>query len=60
LVVTVSLPEISASELAQRLRLDCACVFGRIADDRVCLDVRTLTDEQVPQVAAAVGRITKG
>ena len=56
-VVTVSLPEMSASELARRLRLDRACVFGRIENDRACLDVRTLTDEQVPVVAAAFGRV---
>ena len=56
-VVTVSLPETSAAELAGRLRLDRACVFGRIGDDRVCLDVRTLTDEQLPLVAAAIGRV---
>ena len=56
-VVTVSLPEMSASELARRLRLDRACVFSRIENDRVCLDVRTLTDEQVPAVAEALGRI---
>jgi L-seryl-tRNA(Ser) seleniumtransferase len=55
-VVMVSLPEISASALARKLRLDRACVFGRIENDRVCLDVRTLTDEQVPEVAAALGR----
>jgi L-seryl-tRNA(Ser) seleniumtransferase len=58
-VVTVSVPDISATELARRLRLDRACVFGRIESDRVCLDVRTLTDEQLPLVAAAVGRINK-
>jgi hypothetical protein len=34
--------------------------FGRIENDRVCLDVRTLTDEQVPRIAAAMGRIAKG
>jgi L-seryl-tRNA(Ser) seleniumtransferase len=56
-VVTVSLPEMSAAELARRLRLDRACVFGRIENDRLCLDVRTLTDEQVPAVAAALGRV---
>ena len=56
-VVTVSLPEMSAAELARRLRLDRACVFGRIENDRVCLDVRTLTGEQVPAVAAAFGRL---
>jgi hypothetical protein len=37
--------------------LDRACVFSRIENDRVCLDVRTLTDEQVPAVAEALGRI---
>jgi L-seryl-tRNA(Ser) seleniumtransferase len=56
-VVTVSLPDLSASELARRLRLDRACVFGRIENDRVCLDVRTLTDGQLTLVAAAVGRV---
>ncbi|HEX7618234.1 MAG TPA: L-seryl-tRNA(Sec) selenium transferase, partial [Verrucomicrobiae bacterium] len=58
-VVTISLPDISAADLARRLRLDDACVFGRIEDDCVRLDVRTLTDEQLPLVAAAVGRTTK-
>jgi L-seryl-tRNA(Ser) seleniumtransferase len=59
LVVTVSIPEMSATELARRLRLDRACVFGRIEDERVLLDVRTLTDEQVPLVASALGRVSK-
>jgi L-seryl-tRNA(Ser) seleniumtransferase len=58
-VVTLSLPEMSASELARRLRLDGACVFGRIENDRVCLDVRTLTDQQLPAVAAALGRVVR-
>ena len=57
LVVTVSIPEMSASELARRLRLDDTCIFGRIADDCVWLDVRTLTDGQLTLVAAAFGRI---
>ena len=56
-VVTLSVPEMSASELARRLRLDRACVFGRIENERLCLDVRTLTDEQLPAVAAALGRV---
>jgi L-seryl-tRNA(Ser) seleniumtransferase len=56
-VVTVGLPEMSVSALARKLRLDRACVFGRIESDRVCLDIRTLTDEQLPAVAAALGRI---
>jgi L-seryl-tRNA(Ser) seleniumtransferase len=56
-MVTVSRPEMNASELARRLRLDPACIFGRIENERVCLDVRTLTDKQVPLVAAAVARV---
>ena len=32
-VVSVSVPGLSAAELARRLRLDEACVFGRIEDD---------------------------
>ena len=56
LVVAVSLPGLSAAELARRLRLDRACVFGRIQDDTVLLDVRTLTSEQLAPVAGALGR----
>jgi len=57
LMLTVSLPGITASELGRRLRLDAACVFGRIENDRVRLDMRTITDEQVPAIAAAFDRI---
>lgn len=55
--LTVTVPGMSATELARRLRLDEACIFGRIEDDCVRLDVRTLTDEQLPAIAAALGRI---
>ena len=57
LVVSVSLPGMSAADLARALRLDRACVFGRIEHNQVLLDVRTITDEQVPMIAEAVGRI---
>lgn len=53
----VAIPGMSASELARRLRLDDACVFGRIEDDCVRLDMRTLTDEQLQLITAALGRI---
>jgi L-seryl-tRNA(Ser) seleniumtransferase len=56
-MVSVSVPGLSAGELARQLRLDAACVFSRIEDDLVRLDLRTLTDEQVPAIAAALGRI---
>jgi len=55
----VSVPGLSAAELARRLRLDKACVFSRIEDDRVRLDLRTITEEQVPAIAAALGRIVR-
>jgi L-seryl-tRNA(Ser) seleniumtransferase len=58
-VAAVSVPDMSAAELARRLRLDDACIFGRIEDDRVRMDMRTLTDEQLPQIAAALGRIAR-
>jgi L-seryl-tRNA(Ser) seleniumtransferase len=56
-MLTVSIPGLSASELARRLRTDPACLFGRIEDNRVRLDMRTVTDEQLPAMAAALGRI---
>ncbi len=55
-VVSVSVSGRSATELARHLRLDDACVFCRIEDDRVRLDMRTVTDAQVPLIAAALGR----
>jgi len=59
LMVSVSLPGMTASELALRLRLDPASVFGRIENDRVRLDMRTVTDDQVRAIAAAFGRIAQ-
>jgi len=56
-VVSVSLPGRKAADLARALRMDRACVFGRIEHERVLLDVLTITDEQVPAIAGAVGRI---
>ncbi len=54
-VVKVS-AALSANELSRRLRMDASAVFARIEEDRVVLDVRTLTDDQLPQVALAVAR----
>jgi L-seryl-tRNA(Ser) seleniumtransferase len=59
LAVSVSAPGCSASELARRLRLDQTCVFGRIERDVVLLDARTITDEQVFLIAAALKRVSK-
>jgi L-seryl-tRNA(Ser) seleniumtransferase len=57
MMVSISVPGLSASELARRLRLDEACIFSRIEDDLVRLDLRTVTDEQLPHIVAALGRI---
>jgi L-seryl-tRNA(Ser) seleniumtransferase len=58
--VTVALKAqgLGAATLARRLRTDHAQVFGRVEDNRVLLDVRTLTDAEVTPLAAAIGRAT--
>lgn len=55
--VALALPGVGASRLARLLRLDAACVFGRIEAERVLLDARTLGDAQLAAVAEAVERI---
>jgi L-seryl-tRNA(Ser) seleniumtransferase len=55
--VSVTGPGLSAAELARRLRLDPACVFGRIEAERVRLDLRTITDSQVQMIADAIKRV---
>ena len=55
-LVALAAPGHKPNALAETLRLDEACVFARIEDGRVVLDVRTMTDEQIAPVAAAVGR----
>jgi L-seryl-tRNA(Ser) seleniumtransferase len=55
-MVTVWGDELTAEELGRRLRTDAAQVFGRIENDRLRLDMRTVTDEQLPAIAAALGR----
>lgn len=58
-MVSMSLPGLSADALAKRLRLDAACVFGRIEADVVRLDLRTVTEQQVALIAGAFGRIAQ-
>ncbi|HWH69417.1 MAG TPA: L-seryl-tRNA(Sec) selenium transferase, partial [Candidatus Sulfotelmatobacter sp.] len=55
-MVSVSVPGMGASEVARRLRLDPASIYGRIETERVRLDMRTITDEQVAEIAKAFGR----
>lgn len=59
IVVAVKLPDVGVSELARRLRMDPACVFGRIEQDCFCLDVRTLSDSQVSILVSALARLSR-
>lgn len=47
---------VKAQELARRLRMDEACIFPRVEDEAVILDVRTLEDCDLPTVAQAAAR----
>jgi len=58
-LVALQCEKFQASDLARRLREDEACIFTRIEQEQVLLDVRTLTEEQIPLIAAAVQRINK-
>jgi L-seryl-tRNA(Ser) seleniumtransferase len=55
-VVAVEPPEDGADALAARLRAGDPPVVGRIADGRLLLDPRTLTDDEADAAGAAVAR----
>jgi len=55
-VVSLTAAGLKAGDLARRLRLDDACVFTRVEDDAVVMDVRTITDAQIPVMAKAMER----
>jgi L-seryl-tRNA(Ser) seleniumtransferase len=55
--IDLRLPGTPVTDLARSLRLDPACIFARIEHDRLVLDLRTVTDTQVPQIAAAFARL---
>ena len=54
--VTIVAPEISADELTRRLRSTSPAVVGRVVDDRLVLDVRTLLDGDSERVATALAK----
>jgi L-seryl-tRNA(Ser) seleniumtransferase len=58
-VVALTVPGMSAESLTRRLRMDESCVFARIESDKVRLDLRSVTEEQLPRIAAALGRIAQ-
>jgi L-seryl-tRNA(Ser) seleniumtransferase len=55
--VSLVISGLSTERLAEQLRLDPASVFGRIENDQLLLDARTITDAQLPQIAAALARV---
>jgi L-seryl-tRNA(Ser) seleniumtransferase len=56
--VRITVPEPSA--FAARLRAGRPSVFGRVEKDHVLLDLRTVTDEQVPDLARATWYALEG
>jgi L-seryl-tRNA(Ser) seleniumtransferase len=56
-LVTLSIPGIKVAELSQRLRENAVSIVARIEDDRVLMDMRTVTDADVHMIADAVGRM---
>lgn len=57
--IVLRLAGMSAETLAKRLRTDDARVFGRIQENRVRLDLRTIAEAEIPLIAEAVQRISK-
>ncbi len=55
--LAVSVPGLSATELARRLREDPAAVFGRIEAGCVRLDMRTITDAEGRVIAQTLSRL---
>lgn len=53
-LIDVTLPGLSANGLEQALRTTTPPVVGRIQRDRFLLDVRTLHDDDLPRLAAAL------
>ncbi len=52
--VTVSHPQLGPDEIARRLRAGRPAVVGRIAGGRLVLDMLTVADEELDELAAAV------
>jgi L-seryl-tRNA(Ser) seleniumtransferase len=53
-VVAVRSPDISVEDFARRLRIGSPAVVGRVNDDRILLDVRTVFPEQEDDLVSAV------
>jgi L-seryl-tRNA(Ser) seleniumtransferase len=57
--VAVSHPRISEATLDGRLRMGTPPVVGRVGKGKVLLDLRTVRDDEVPELAAAVSAIDR-
>jgi L-seryl-tRNA(Ser) seleniumtransferase len=53
-VVRLRARDMTATELAQRLRAAAPPVIARIADDAVILDPRTVLPAEIPKLVAAI------
>ena len=56
----VRLTRAGPAAFAARLRPGRPSVFGRVEDDHVLLDLRTVTDDQVPDLARAIRYALEG
>jgi L-seryl-tRNA(Ser) seleniumtransferase len=57
-VLCVDHEDLTANELARRLRLASPSVFGRIQDDALLLDLRSVLPNDDERIAAALARLT--
>jgi L-seryl-tRNA(Ser) seleniumtransferase len=55
--VTLRAPGLSTSEFARRLRLHRPAVVGRISGGRLTLDMRTLEDRDLAEIAGVAGTV---
>ena len=53
-IVALKTDRLSAEELGRRLRLSDPAVFGRIEDNRLVLDLRTVRADEVALIARAL------
>ena len=52
--LSVAVPGHSAGQLARRLRLHCPAIVGRVADNRLMLDMLTVSDNEADEIAQAI------
>jgi len=55
--VALAVPGLSADELARRLRVGEPAIVGRIVDGHLALDMLTVSDADIPTIAAAVAAL---